>query len=790
MSVSDIGRNSKLKGRGLFLANEQINDKTAGGYEWLKPDRIMKLYRGSKSAFGTKRLYVIGIGKNGVDCLMRAKHIAENRFQKDKARIRYLGIGVNELVDNAEFCGSVLERGEKLSIDPDAAIYSYLNAPEKMSEFAREWFDDGLKNYTPNKPVYGLQKRQCGRLALFHYFGALIKEFGSALTSFGMSDRPLEIALVGNLGDAFFGGMMIDIGYILRTLFETVPYPVTIVAYMFAGDTSAFTEKEGRDLATAYANTIVSKSELDMFQSRKKRFWQQYNNAIEISSDKPPFTACYIAQAEATYEETMEKTALKIMCEPGNVFAQDDDAEKIMSYNMLGKDGSHAFRYLAFSSAVNEIPLGKIVSYISLKILGKYLWELRQRSIGEMELGKIAGKIAPNAMLLASKAGDIPKIEYNETLNPLFSLRSLKNGGEASKRYVNGKLTETAELCQKGADMLIPELSGQIKKLCENAVLDRGKGPYYALEIIRACLQKLTEASKAIEQQMMNVDDDVSREEKLLAGVYKKLKAPPNFIAAKYVDSYIDQMKQYAKYRSLQLTGNIVRGFYSRLSDELNRYADESLRTRSAVFDRISDHTDDILYGPSPYLGFGVKEAFDPLSQDNTEIRAVLDKMVDSISRDKMELAFKRTDLMTASMRGTTEFVSELLMLVDICVGEFTEKSYDEMCRYFKIENSLASGIEDCFGRVKITTPTTESVPLTRVICPSKANPADIAPLHALHKELNDIWNASASSFSVSIVRIQGAVKLNEFKDYEQWENMRYAYVNDSLKKHGMHIFG
>ena len=164
--------------------------------------------------------------------------------------------------------------------------------------------------------------------------------------------------------------------------------------------------------------------------------------------------------------------------------------------------------------------------------------------------------------------------------------------------------------------------------------------------------------------------------------------------------------------------------------------------------------------------------------------------MVDSISRDKMELAFKRTDLMTASMRGTTEFVSELLMLVDICVGEFTEKSYDEMCRYFKIENSLASGIEDCFGRVKITTPTTESVPLTRVICPSKANPADIAPLHALHKELNDIWNASASSFSVSIVRIQGAVKLNEFKDYEQWENMRYAYVNDSLKKHGMHIFG
>ena len=771
------------------MANEQINDTTANEFEWLKPDRVMKLYRGSKSAFGTKRLFVIGIGKNGVDCLMRAKHIAENRFQKDKTRIRYLGIGVNELVDNAEFCGSVLEDGEKLSIDPDEAIYAYLNAPEKMTEFMKEWFDEGLKNYTPNKPVYGLQKRQCGRLALFHYFGSIMKLFGSALTGFGTNDRPLEIALVGNLGDAFFGGMMLDIGYILRTLFETVTYPVTIVTYMFAGDTSEFTEKEGRDLATAYANTIVSKSELDMFQSRKKRFWQQYNNAIEISSDKPAFTACYITNAEATYEETMEKTALKIMCEPGNIFAQDDDAEKIMSYNMLDKEGSHAFRYLAFSSAVNEIPLGKIVSYVSLKMLGKYMWTLRQRSIGEMELGKISGKVAPNAMLLASKAGDIPKIVYTENLNPLFSLHSLKNGSEASKRYVNDKLKETAELCRNGADMMVEELSGQIKKLCENAVLDREKGPYYALEIIKACLQKLTEASKNLEQQIMNIDDDVSREEKLLAAVYKKLKGTPTFMAQKYIESYVDQMKNYAKYRNIQLTGSVVKDFYSRLYDELNKYSDESLRTRTVVFDRIADNTNDILYGESPYLGFGVKEAFDPLSPENAEIRAVLDRMVESVSDDTMALAFKRADLLSAALKGTKELISELLVLVDICVGEFTEKSYDEACQYFTIQNSLASGISDCFERVAITTPTTENVPLTRVICPAKINPSEIAPLHARHKELNDIWNTSASSYSVSIVRIQGAVKLSAFKDYEQWENMRYAYVNDSLKKHGIHIF-
>ena len=33
------------------------------------------------------------------------------------------------------------------------------------------------------------------------------------------------------------------------------------------------------------------------------------------------------------------------------------------------------------------------------------------------------------------------------------------------------------------------------------------------------------------------------------------------------------------------------------------------------------------------------------------------------------------------------------------------------------------------------------------------------------------------------------AVQLEKFSGYELWENMHYAYVNDSLKKHGIRIF-
>ena len=355
---------------------------------------------------------------------------------------------------------------------------------------------------------------------------------------------------------------------------------------------------------------------------------------------------------------------------------------------------------------------------------------------------------------------------------------------------MNERLEEIAELCGKGAEILLPELSAQIKKLCENAVRDKNKGPYYALEIIKACLSKLSDADKSVEQQMMTIDDDVSHEEKLLAAIQKKLKITPNFMAAKQVESYVSHLKEYMKYRFTQLTGNIIMDFYKHLYSELDKYAEESLRTRSYVFDLISEHMDEILNGESQYMGFGVNEAFDPLDPQSSDIRAALDKMVDSIPSAKLELAMKRADLLTAAQNGVTEFISELLVIVDICVGDFTEKGYDAICKYFNISNSLSWGMEHCFGRVNITTPTTNGTPLTRVICPSTAKPEDIAPLRSAHKELNDIWNASASSFSVSVIRIQGAVKLEEFDNYTQWENMRYAYVNDSLKKHGIHIFG
>lgn len=754
--------------------------------DWLKPDRIMKLYGGRKTSRGTKRLYVIGVGKSGVACLMRCKHIAENRYKEDKSKIRFLAIGEDRLLDEAEFCGSVLKTEEKLRIVPDDAIYKYLNAPESLPETAASWFDEGLKNYTPAKPAYGLQKRQCGRVALFHYVNDLVKIFGEAISAFSTSSAPLDIVVVGNIGDAFFGGMAIDLGFILRALFETAKYPVKVTAYMFAGDTGKLIEKDSRDLANCYANAIVTKAELDSFMCRKTRFTQKYTSSFSVDTDKPPFSACYINAAESTYEATMENAALKILSECEIVYLRDDDADKIMSYNMLGKDGSHAFRYLCYDAAVSEIPMGGIMSYLAVKLFMFFGNMLNKHSVGSMEMGKLIGKLTPNALFLATRAGDPPKPEFDENLNPLFTVKSLKNGMEASKRYVNENVERFAELCRKGAEMTLPEVLGEVTEVCEEAKCDFDKGPFYAAEVVKKSLAELRSAIKKLNEEMEDIGDTMAREERMVKVSYKKIKNSPTFIAARATGEYIAWLEEYGEYKKTEVTLGIVKEFYETLYNKIDEYHKENLLKSTEMFEKIPENRKRILGGESPYEGCGVIPAFDISDPD---IKARLDKMVDELPESTRLMAFKRSDLMNADKGDELHFPRELVGIVQSCFGSFLEQSFDEFCAFFGVENSEAAALGKCLERVGVKTPAVDEPPLTRIICPKDAPAGELAPLRAVHKGLNNIWNDSAAERMVSVVQIKGNVKLDGFKDYAQWENMRYAYVNDSLKKHGIHIF-
>lgn len=752
--------------------------------DWLKPDRIMKLYAGRKTRFGTKRLYVVGIGKNGTECLMRCKHIAENRYKTDDTKIRFLAVGEDKMLDSAEFCGSVLRDAEKLRIVPDDAIYKYLNAPERLPETALSWFDTGLKNYTPAKPAYGLQKRQCGRVALFHYFNDLLKIFGDAISAFSDSAAPLDIVVAGNMGDAFFGGMVIDMGYILKSLFETAKYPVKVTAYMFAGDTSKLFEKDSRELGNYYANTIVTKAELDSFQCRKTRFSQKYTQSFAVDTDKPPFSACYINAAGSTYEATLEAAALKILSECEITYLRDDDADKIMSYNMLGKE--HSFRYLACDTAVNEIPMGRIMSYLTVKLFMLFNSMLNKNSVSGMEMGKLIGKLTPNAQFLAAKAGVLPKLEYDEEKNPLFSVKSLKNGMEASRRYVGDNVDKFAELCKKGADIVLPAVFDEVVSICEEAKTNFDKGPFYAVEVVKKSLAELRVAIAKIKSEMEDIGETMAREERMVKVSYKKIKNSPTFIASRMTEEYMAWLDEWGEYKKTEVTAGIVKEFYETLYAKIDEYYRVNLLKSAEMFERIPVNREKILTGESPYEGFGVTEAFDIFTP---EIKSALDKMVDALPESTRLMAFKRSDLMNADKGDEMHFPRELVHIAQSCFASFFDQSYDEFCQFFGVETSEAAALGECLERAAVKTPASDEPALTRIICPKDAPAGELAPLRAVHNGISNIWNDSAADRMVSVVQIKGNVTLNGFKGYEQWENMRYAYVNDSLKKHGIHIF-
>lgn len=754
--------------------------------EWFSPNRIMKLYSGEKSSFGSRRLFVIGIGANGIDCLVRCKDIAENRYFADKSKLRFLGIGLKEELDGACVNGSSLCADERLEIDPDEAIYPYLNNPDLLPEAAKAWFDEGLRNYTPAKPVYGLSKRQCARVALFHCFSSVMKLFGDAINDFSGNNSPIEIVFTGNLGDAFFGGMVIDLAYIARTMFASAKFNITVNAYMLAGDTALLQGMDGRALAIFYANTIVTKAELDKFQFQKKKYSQKFAENYVFSYDKPPFQCCTINAAEQTYERTVDNIAYKIIASAALVYKQDDEAERLLSYNMFADSANHSFRYICGGSAVEEIPVGKIASFITLKLIVLNYNYLLKKTAGEMEIGIITSKAATSDMYLAQKAGELPKFEYDEALNPLFSVKSLKNGTEASKKYVNDRLEIIAKLCKEGADKFLAEIFDEIRNTCEQARYDNEKGPYYAAEIVRKCLSELKSAISQTEQSYGMVEDNVAVEERRLTAEFRSIHGTFGLFGAKSNEAYIDQIKKYGEIRRFQLTGKILLDYYKRLYDKLNDYYTNDLSKITDLFSAAIDLFHNISEQMKPAESGFARDAFDA---SDANITAVLNKMVDELPESTTSLIFKRSKILRAAASDDpAAFAREACGYTATCFHTILGLGYDEFCQQLGVGKNAANAIESCLGRLNTTSPAEDEPPLVRVLCPLGANTGSVAGLRAAYNTVNNIWSSSALPHTVMIEQVR-AVKLDQFKDYKQWENMRYAYVNDSLKKHGIHIF-
>lgn len=761
----------------------EIEKKTA----WLKPEKILKLGNGAKSKFGMNRLFIIGIGKNGIDCLLHCKHITEKRFGSDPQKVRFLGIAEDSYLNKASYQGSALEESETVPIVPEDAIYKYLNNPGRLPQYALDWFDSGLKNYSPAAPIYGLSKRQCGRIALFHNIKHIMKRASDALTAFSGPDKSLEIIITGNMGDAFFGGMFIDMAYILRKLFDVAPYPVKIISYMFAADTTVMFENDQRDRGGYFANTIITKNELDKFQCMKKPFSQQYTSTFDVTSDKPPFSSCFIAFAQQNYSYTLDCAAEKILNRMEIIFSKDDDAERIMSYNMLSQSGNHDFRYLAYETTVYEVPIDKIAAYLAVRIFTRMNHVLNKNSVGQMLLGQYANRVTPDAKYLAQKGGGAVEIDFDEHLNPSFSARALKFSNEGAHEAVETWLMNVSDATKQGAASCCESIIGEIIGVCEQAKSDFEKGPFYAQEIIRKCLAELRVASAKVHSELSDMNEQVERARKLEQNAYAKVKSSALFVA-KNVEQYLSELRDLAGYRARQSTGGMVLELYKTITDRLTEYQKDILNPATEAFEKIAMSRGEIIEEilSEDLSGRCAKEIF---SVNDPAVTEKLDKLAEEIPEEMLSMSLKMSGLLNLPEDDEKALARAVYSVVLRCCDKLFSMNITEMCEFFGVKNAIGASIEKALNETDSKAPTADDFALNRVICPSSTAQDDIARLRGEYKGMRYIWNGSMLKYTVAVSQLKGGVQLDRYPNYRDWENMHYAYVNDSLKKHGIHIF-
>ena len=753
---------------------------------WLRPERIQKLYEGQKSSYGMNRLFVIGIGKNGIDCVLRCMHNTSRRFGLDPKKVRFLCIGIENQLNDASYEGTVPSDGDVLQIVPEDAIYKYLNNPAKLPDCALSWFDQGLKNYSPATPTYGLTKRQCGRVALFHYIKQIVKMAGSVMNDFGSADKPLDIILTGNLGDPMFGGMFIDLAYILNRIFAVYPGAVRVNAYLFAADTAALIEEDNRDLGFYSANTIIAKNELDKFQLGKKYFSQQYSKTFSVDSNKPPFNACFLIPAAENYDLTMSDASEKILNRMEIIFSKDDDAERILSYNMLKADASHDFRYLACNSRVVEAPVGKMMSYLSIKLFTRLNHTLNGNNVGEVLLKRYSSMVSPSRELVASKSGSLPSIEFDERSEPAFSAKSVRNSSDNPLSAVQKWLSSMKDAVVNGGPICAQEIADSIITDCENAKTDFARGPFYAQEILRKCFAEIRINIAKVKSETEDMTEQTARTRVLERAAYRKVHS--SLFVNKAVEQYLFELKGFAESSVVVECSEPMIAFYHLLNDKLTEYYNTTLQKAVAPFEQMSMNRGGVIDSiKEDYSGSScVSEAF---SLDNDDIRAKLDAMADSVPKDKLEKYFSESGILSLPDDDETAFAKAVVKILRQCFEEQLSMPLGEMCAYFGVENGIESAMETCVTGCGVTAPVSDKLFITRVICPKNVRQEDIARLRKQYHGVNYIWNGSVCSQMTAASTICGGAQLEEFSGYQQWENMHYAYANDSLKKHGLKIF-
>ena len=214
--------------------------------------------------------------------------------------------------------------------------------------------------------------------------------------------------------------------------------------------------------------------------------------------------------------------------------------------------------------------------------------------------------------------------------------------------------------------------------------------------------------------------------------------------------------------------------FCQQLSSRLTEYYENVLQKAIAPFEQISMNRGAIIddIKKLPDANACIIEAFDINAED---IRAKLDRLSDEIPDEKLEKCFKESGILNLPEDDERVLGKAVVKILKQCFAEKLSTNFTEMCGWLERTDRVSGSINDCISGSAVTDPVDDKFA--------------IIELRKKFRGVNYIWNGSICAHYTAAASVCGGVQLEKFSGYEQWENMHYAYVNDSLKKHGIRIF-
>jgi hypothetical protein len=566
---------------------------------------------------------LVGVGGTGAEVLSRMRRLIEENYGglRKFPIVSFLWIDTDQgyKVSNPEAAGSPLQDHEKHWASVSGNEVRNIMSSMERFPWIESWFPRELERNISALEAGAGQIRACGRFAFFYNYAKIRDRFNEAcarvkghetfmLEQYGIrvGSNALNVFVIGSLSGGTGSGMIIDLGYCLRSWLRGQGSPL-ITAIVPMPTAFAGVKVADRVLANGYAALM----ELSYFSDYRTEYAAQFGRDLttEVRDKRAPFDFTYLVGAkngerEFNLDQMRELIAQNIFLDLTSDFAPHKRSirDNIKGAWAQADPGGRGYpkNFMSFGLATIEIPVVQIRTTLSNRLSKDLVqWWLNESAIlppnmvdlvqtdflkrvrlSENELladlasGSSKSLISEISTWVNSVRNDIATDNKLQCTHQGINILGPERGkilqfpdylGAKAEEYRNNQLREASpdprlhgaflqtmydnrkRIIQQGRTALETELYG--------IIYDRTKGVKFADAFIVTMRQLLTNLEEKFRQESTRIwqPNEVNRQRQYEAALQEITRFKNSFGALKQ-----DQMEKYAEDALSGLEGTCV----------------------------------------------------------------------------------------------------------------------------------------------------------------------------------------------------------------------------------------